>query len=333
MMINEYFKAESGISTARQVGELTRTEYFVLSPEDNEVKSVLKTTGNWIYSNRWGMTFGIFFGAIFMAILERFSIFITKFKKNNLKNSFFGAVFGTPLGVCANCVAPIGASMKEKGLGDNFILSAMISSPTLNPVIILVIFTIFSFEMAVLRTLAIILIIFILIPFILNFFQGENNNKNIKYTFNISDESWMKAIKESIKLFLKKLKYLTFLMLPLMLLAGFVGGLITTLFPLREITFLNPDNLWSFFLILNFVIILGILMPVVTLADAIIVLSLLQIGLNPALGLALLITLPSLSIFSFLVMKKFFSLKLIFYLFLGVYIIAFIFSFLYFLYI
>ena len=90
---------------------------------------VWRTSVNWLQANEIGMTFGFFFGAAaltFLAMLPR------RRTANRYANALIGVVTGAPLGVCANCVAPIGRGLYASGMSTESVLAAMFSSPTLN---------------------------------------------------------------------------------------------------------------------------------------------------------------------------------------------------------
>jgi uncharacterized membrane protein YraQ (UPF0718 family) len=120
------------------------------------------TAVNWMWTNRIGMTFGICFGAAMLTLLaclpkRRFA--------SAAANTWFGAATGVPLGVCANCVAPIGQGLYTAGATADTVLATMISSPTLNLVVLAMAFTLFPLKIALLR-LAVPLLLIALVPWI-----------------------------------------------------------------------------------------------------------------------------------------------------------------------
>jgi uncharacterized membrane protein YraQ (UPF0718 family) len=62
---------------------------------------------------------------------------------NAYVNSLLGAAVGMPMGVCANCVAPIGRGLYAAGMSAESTLAAMFSSPTLNVVVLAMAFALF----------------------------------------------------------------------------------------------------------------------------------------------------------------------------------------------
>jgi uncharacterized membrane protein YraQ (UPF0718 family) len=116
------------------------------------------TTLNWMYTNRVGMTFGICFGAAVLTLLPALS---RRRFQNPIANSLAGTLTGLPLGVCANCVAPIGQSLYQSGADPRTVLAAMISSPCLNVVVLAMLFALFPFPVAVIRVIVPLLLIII----------------------------------------------------------------------------------------------------------------------------------------------------------------------------
>ena len=101
---------------------------------------VWRTSVNWLQANEIGMTFGFFFGAAaltFLATLPR------RRTGNRYVNALIGMVGGAPLGVCANCVAPIARGLYASGMSTESVLAAMFSSPTLNVIVLAMAFALF----------------------------------------------------------------------------------------------------------------------------------------------------------------------------------------------
>ena len=67
---------------------------------------------------------------------------------------------GNPLGVCANCVAPIGRAFYASGMSTESVLATMFSSPTLNVVVLAMTFTLFPVQVGVLKLATVLVMIF-----------------------------------------------------------------------------------------------------------------------------------------------------------------------------
>jgi len=142
-------RAERGILTSRTLGGITKDELITTNTTEgkNSPSAILttigKTTLEWLYTNKEGMAFGIVFGGAFLALLLPFTTTKKYFAMKGLRGSLVGTLMGAPLGICANCVAPIGAAMKKKGMSLETTLSAMVASPNLNIVGIFIVLAVF----------------------------------------------------------------------------------------------------------------------------------------------------------------------------------------------
>lgn len=122
---------------------------------------VWRTSVNWLQANEIGMIFGFFFGAAaltFLAMLPR------RRTANRYANALIGVVTGAPLGVCANCVAPIGRGLYASGMSTESVLAAMFSSPTLNVIVLAMAFALFPLPVVGLKLATVALLIMVIAP-------------------------------------------------------------------------------------------------------------------------------------------------------------------------
>lgn len=294
---------------------------YEITPEMSLVRRVLYSTINWVYTNKQGMTFAIFFGS---AVLTFLKLVHWQGRKNVFLNSVKGVVSGTPLGVCANCVAPIGKGMYDAGTRVETVLSAMISSPTMNVVVLTMLFSLFSYDFALIKLLMTVFFVLIVIPFATRvFFTKENARANeVMNTLkgkseNAFNETWFIAFKEAIKAYLKDLWYIIKLTVPFMLLAGFLGALFIEIIPLHYFLRLE-DNV---FIAAAMAFIAGIL-PVPMTFDVIVAFSLHSAGLSTKLTMIFLFASGTFSIYPFLVLWKTISKRVAISMMLGTMIFA-----------
>jgi len=106
---------------------------------------VAKTTVNWLYTNWKGMTFGLLFAAAALTILG--SVKHRSFKSPWL-NTLSGMFIGAPLGVCVNCATPIAQGMYAAGARLETALATLVSSPTLNVIVLSMAFSLLPWEIA-----------------------------------------------------------------------------------------------------------------------------------------------------------------------------------------
>ena len=114
---------------------------YPIDPNDPVLEKVLFTTVNWVLTNRQGMTFGILIAAAFMTILMLLS---RRNLSSHYGNTLLGLFIGVPLGVCVNCAAPIARGLHESGSRLETTLVTMISSPTLNIIVLTMLFSLIS---------------------------------------------------------------------------------------------------------------------------------------------------------------------------------------------
>jgi hypothetical protein len=93
-------------------GSISFDELLPVDPKAPVLTRIERTTVNWIWTNRIGMSFGVGFGA---ALLTLIPLFPRRRFKSPAANTLLGAFIGAPLGVCANCVAPIGRGLYSAG--------------------------------------------------------------------------------------------------------------------------------------------------------------------------------------------------------------------------
>ena len=133
-----------------------------VTPDMPLLVRIERTSGNWLWANRIGMSFGIAFGAALLTLLPMLA---RRRLKSAFGNTLLGVITGAPLGVCANCVAPIGRGLVRGGASPNTALATMISSPTLNVVVLAMVFSLFPLGIA-LTKLATVVALLALVPWI-----------------------------------------------------------------------------------------------------------------------------------------------------------------------
>jgi len=142
---------------------LTHEAHFAVPDNAPLHTRVFYTSLNWYETNWRGMSFGLILAAAFLTLL---SYFPKNTSDRRFKNSFMGMLLGTPLGVCVNCVAPIAKSIYEAGSKMELALAVMFSSPTLNIVVLTMLFSIFPLHLALLKLGGTFVLVLLIVPFI-----------------------------------------------------------------------------------------------------------------------------------------------------------------------
>jgi len=107
------------------------------------------------------MTFGFLLGGAFLTL---FGLFERRGTSNRFLNSLIGVGAGVPLGVCVNCAAPIARGLHSSGARIETTLSAMFSSPTLNIIVVTMMFSIFPIYLTAIKLGTTLFFLLIVIP-------------------------------------------------------------------------------------------------------------------------------------------------------------------------
>ncbi|MGR3494664.1 permease [Citreimonas sp.] len=182
------------------------------------------------------MTFGILFAAAFMTAV---SFLQRRALAGGFSNAALGMALGAPLGVCANCAAPIGKGMYASGMRAETTLAAMVASPTLNIVVLTMLFSLVPVWMAVTKLALSLVVILVAVPLIARTLpRRQIEASEIVQTpwsgtdlYPEASESLLSAVWAVAKAYAANLWYIVKLTVPMMLLAGFLGAVVGTLFP------------------------------------------------------------------------------------------------------
>jgi uncharacterized membrane protein YraQ (UPF0718 family) len=295
---------------------LTNEAHFHASRNADFYTRVMITTLNWYQTNWRGMAFGLLIAACFFTLLKYMP---REPSDKRFRNSLMGMFVGTPLGVCVNCVAPIAKGMFEAGSKMETALSVMFSSPTLNIIVLTMLFSIFPFYMALAKLLATFVLILFIVPLISEKKQQVTKNFvcEIDSTCDITKESWAQAVKGATLEYLKGLQYIFIRTVPLMLLAGAFGAVASHLMSFDKLIG-APINLIN----LSLMSFMGTLMPLPIAFDLMLAQALMMSGLAPGFVTTVLFTFGTFSIYSAMIVARTFSTSLAIKLFLIVFAIG-----------
>ena len=302
---------------------------ITITSETPAPQKALYTFLNWLHTNWKGMTFGILFGSVLMTL---FGLLRHRTFKSRFANSFMGMVMGAPLGVCVNCATPIAQGLHSSGRRVETSLGALFSSPTLNFIVITMLFSFFPLYVGVVKlSLTIIFILFIM-PLIVRLAGVKDVTTDLARVptsshtlpdLTSSDDNvpvtWVSSVLWCLQALAKSLWFLIRQAVPLMLLAGGLGAIAITFLPLDVLANMLPTSplVWAA-LSLVAVAILGAFLPVPMSFDVIVVLVLLESGLHTAYAATLLFTLGLFSVYPLLIIARDMSRRLAFGLFFSV---------------
>ena len=324
-------KASMGAET--EMDSIGFETVLLVQPDDPALKRIVYTTVNWVETNKKGMTFGVLFAAALMTI---FSLLRRRAFSNAFANSALGMVIGAPLGVCVNCAAPIAMGMAATGTRIETTLAAMISSPTLNVIVLTMLFSLFPLYIVLLKIGMSVGFILLGIPLLCRYLlkrdvdrsTKENSagilaNQSCELPVSKSgsevDQSWLESFGWTSKAYLSNLWFVAKATVPLMFLAGFLGAALITLLPWGSLAEIVPgDGRVSTLAGMVVIALVGTFLPVPIAFDVLITSVLLAAGMPPKYAMILLITLGTYSIYSYFIVSKAISRKAAISLYLAV---------------
>jgi uncharacterized membrane protein YraQ (UPF0718 family) len=294
---------------------------LLVTPDTPTVSRILFTSVNWMYTNWKGMTFGVLFAAGVMCLISR----LPGNCSNGLSGSLLGMAVGAPLGVCVNCATPIGRGMHESGMRPETSLAAMMSSPTLNFIVLTMIFSLLPLYMALLKVCLTLIFLLVVMPLLVRWLVPDGSAVLMDDSVDIvSDDeclttsqpphdisSWRNAVSWLLLHFATSLWFIIRRTAPLMILAGFLGAAAVTMLPLDSIIDLLPASgriavVASLFAVAAF----GLFLPVPMAFDVLMTVTLLASGLHARYAMVLLFTLGIYSIYPCLVVARSHSWRL-----------------------
>ena len=132
-------------------------------PGDELLTRVLYSTINWVETNFEGMAFGLIVGACLLTLI---SMVPARGHGNGYINALIGVFIGTPLGVCVNCSAPVAKGMHDGGARLETTLATMLSSPTLNVIVLSMLFSIFPLYIVMIKLVLTLVYIMLFVPWL-----------------------------------------------------------------------------------------------------------------------------------------------------------------------
>ena len=194
-----------------------------IAHNDSLIMIALKSFCNWAFTNLKGMLAGLLIAAGLLTAFEG------KFHDGSAPKPFktmLGALAGVPLGLCANCAAPVGLGFLDRGFSKRFVYAFTISSPSLNLISISLLITLLPLPYVVLKLFFTFLLVFVLLPFL----YPEDKARPVECEPPISDKSLKKQLQQFLKSLFSNLLYVIKLSVPMMILAGLLGAFAFTVF-------------------------------------------------------------------------------------------------------
>jgi len=275
-----------------------------IQPNDGTVERVVYTTINWIETNLEGMAFGLMIGACLLTLIGMVRV---RGHRNGFVNTLIGVTIGTPLGVCVNCSAPVAKGMHDGGARLETTLATMFSSPTLNIVVLTMLFSMFPLYLTAIKLTLTLTFVLIIVPLLSRWVFVEERLPTYDDTVcAVSptqpaplDESILSAMGGAMLALLRNLGYLVIRTVPLMLLAGLLGATVANVIPLPVLVDYEAG-----FLAVTAVALVGIFLPVPVAFDVVLVAVLISAGAPVIYSMTLLFTLGVFSIYPFFIVWR-----------------------------
>ena len=311
-------REKSAIGAERDLQGIAFDVVLEVKEDDPFWKRVTFTTVNWMETNKKGMAFGLVFASCLLTILS----FLNRGTFDGLMaNTFKGFLIGAPLGLCVNCAAPVAFGLHKGGSKPETALGAMLSSPSMNVVVIGMMFSLLPWHIAVMKLFMSFFLIFAFVPLLVRLApsgwitpkQDAAESCPIDPVTQINDETgapenWHSSALWTAKMFFRNLWRVGKQTVPLMLLAGLLGSLMITALPFdvtRSIA--EAGSKFPFIPMLIVVATVGVFLPVPMAFDVVVVVILMGIGVPSSITTVLLLTLGSYSIYSYIIVAKSFS--------------------------
>ncbi|MCH8867839.1 MAG: permease [Proteobacteria bacterium] len=272
-----------------------------IQPNDGLVERIAYTTINWLETNLEGMAFGLVIGACLLTLI---GMIPARGHRNGFVNTLIGVAVGSPLGVCVNCSAPVAKGMHDGGARLETTLATMFSSPTLNVIVLSMLFAIFPLYLTVIKLVETLVFILVLVPLLSRWVFPQERLQTYDDTACVIqptpaapiDESLFMAVRGAAMLLGRNLGYIVIRTVPLMLLAGVLGAVVVHLMPLPTLINYEPG-----ILSVAVVALVGIFLPVPVAFDLILVAVLISAGAPMIYSMTLLFTLGIFSVYPFFI--------------------------------
>ena len=288
--------------SARLEDPLSFEASIQIQPSDGTVKRIASTTINWLETNLEGMAFGLMIGACLLTLI---GLIPARGHRNGFVNTLIGVGIGSPLGVCVNCAAPVAKGMHDGGARLETTLATMFSSPTLNIIVISMLFSMFPLYLVVIKLTLTLIFVLLLVPLLSRWVFPEermqsydDNNCAIQPVAPVPiNENWLAAIRATSIALGRNLGYIVIRTVPLMLLAGVLGAVVVHVMPLPSLLLEYEPGILS----VARVALVGIFLPVPVAFDVVLVAVLISAGAPIIYSMTLLFTLGIFSVYPFFI--------------------------------
>lgn len=305
------------------------------TPRDAWWKKAAVTAVNWGETNKKGMTFGLLMAA---AILTVMSLVTRRGFENRLGNSLMGVLIGAPLGLCINCATPIASALHRGGARLETTLAALISSPSMNVIVVTMAMSLFPWYLWVTKVVATAVFVVVGIPLACRLVFRREAEQAAAITAGlvgkpaclplvpelagspiIGSPGWWPSASWTARTFGMHLWWLGRTTVPLMILAGLLGSVMITVFPWHAIEGFNlGSGRLGILATMGGLAMLATFLPVPMAFDVVICVILFERGMPSHYVMVLLFTLGTFSVYPFMVLRRTVSLRVAAALYIGI---------------
>jgi uncharacterized membrane protein YraQ (UPF0718 family) len=293
--------------------------FFAEPPADQRLRHIAWTSVEWGLTNRQGMTFGLLLAAGMLTIIP----LLGRARGGKLAGALQGMLVGTPLGVCVNCAAPIAQGMLKGGGRVEIALATLFSSPTFNVIVLGIVLSIFPWYLALIKVLAGVIMVFAVAPWLARLAERPGWTRAAPVPAMLPGVGWFQRLESLLGTpalteaasprpagflrstgwvllhYPRNLWRVTVVALPLMLLAGVAGAVLTEIVPWDALTHAaKVHGALPGAALLFGATAFGVLLPVPMAFDVIVCSVLLNSGMPVPIVAALLATLGIYSVYA-----------------------------------
>ncbi|MDP9401737.1 MAG: permease [Actinomycetota bacterium] len=257
-------------------------------------------------ANAIGMFFAILLGGAAVGAFTPIAGLRGLLRRRGAGGAGVGGVMGLPLFMCSACSAPVSMGFYRNGAALETSLGMILGSALFNPVGIVAIFLLFSAPMALARVAFGLVAILVLAPLVARWHQRAPAVVGVDLcavapsgpaepgppaSAGVPDEpdSWGRAVRRGVGDWVSNTLDIAWRLVPPMLLASFMVGVVFTLIPPQQLS----DRVGTGLLAVVVTAALGTLLQLPTLFEIPLVLGVLALGLGEGPATALLVTAPS----------------------------------------
>lgn len=227
------------INTLTPHSFINSMELIPMATQHGFLPRVFASFINWIWSMKIGMTFGLAMGALLHTLFE---FYPPKLTGNIYLNTLKGILIGAPAGVCVNCAVPVACGITRSKNKIETALGFMFSSPTLNFLVVSMVFTSLPLTYGLIHYSLIAVMLLVIVPLLVWLYRKQQPSPveetgacaiDLKDTF--CKETLLESFNGVLRTYGKNLVNLIKFAVPMMLVAAVISSFAVELIPFQII--------------------------------------------------------------------------------------------------